>query len=41
MEGRAATWRSQDRSETKEADAVTGFVLGPVSSSVNIGIRLY
>jgi hypothetical protein len=41
MEGRAATWRSQERSETKDADALTGFALDPVVSSVNIGIWLY
>jgi hypothetical protein len=41
MEGRAATWRSQERSETSEAAAVTGCLVGPVDSSVNIGMRLY
>ena len=41
IEGRAATWRSQERSETKDADALTGFALDPVVSSVNIGIWLY
>ena len=41
MEGRAATCKSQERSVTSEADALTCFVLGPVDSSVNIGIQLY
>jgi len=41
IEGRAATERSQERSVTSEGVALTDFVLGPVASSVNIGIRLY
>jgi hypothetical protein len=41
MEGRAATERSHDRSQTNEAAAVTDVEARGTVSSVNIGIDLY